>query len=556
MVNPAAQNIEKENNPTTPEYPLLKAYCQNLMGHEPTTDELLQFFAAKHPNPKNKEDIRYIPRVESMLHALRQVDGGAESFLANLESSGFVASFDGIKIALIDHNVSPRIADAVILGNLEIILQSANDLGLHCIVGMYSGDENIGLFAPKNLTATSEFNKIHEDFNKKLQENAKKFYSNPFFDSAKREIKKLYHNDDFGLTAKYGRTTDVNIYTPLIYKDAVPLKKTQPDIKQAIGSIIDTTDDKGLVRNDDTTTPLLQYLRSSLEFNLNKILEYNLGLERIYPFELQVKKIALLYSDIEKRVSEKEEEVYLVRFADILMKYTNKYHGHTKGDHHMIATANMMRRMLKEIGIDSKDVDIYQHNGSFILTCNQAVYEKIAPNLSDPVTYNKDYAAKEDSRVNRLGQDPALRAHPFVVATTTLLSADGKPEPIKFGPADFANLDNELWVKVNKLQEAQIITETITTLYTSGLALGLLNDLPESIAHILSALNLKLPKQEGTLNLSLNTLNFASLFECYYSLRPNNLVTLLKKLSSHHLLERTDYRMLKNRLKDKIIGSP
>jgi len=547
---PDNPGIETESNLSPPDYPLLNEYFQKVMGHEPNSDELLQFFAAKQPDLKNENDIRYIPRVESMLHALRHAAGGADQFLTNLNSHGFVASFDGIKIALIDHNVSKYIADAVILGNLEIILKSASDVGLNCVVGMYSGDENIGLFAPKD--PSSDSTNLQELFNQKLQENANSFYANPFFDSAKKAIKAVHHGEGFGLTAKYGTTKDVNIYTPLIYKEGKSPKKAQPDVKQAIGSIIDATDGKGLQKNN-TTTPLLDYLKTSLKFNLDKILTDNLGLERIYPFKLKVKKIALLHSDLNKRIEEKKEEIYLVRFADILMKYTNKNHGHTKGDHHMIATANMMRRMLKDISVDPIDVDMYQHNGSFILTCNEDVYEKISTVLGDPVTFNQSYVSNEDKRVAREGQDTALRANPFVVATTTVLNEDGKPEPIKFGADNLDNLKTELWAKVNKLQEAQIITETIASLYTSGLALNILYNLPESLNQILTAFNLKLPKQEEIINLTFNTLNFASLFESYHTLRPNNLNKLLRTLSRHHLLPIHDFRSIKNLLKDKIV---
>lgn len=542
---------ELEPNLIPPRYPLLEEYFQKVLGHPtvaPTQDELLQFFAAKHPDPNNPRDIRYIPRVESMLHALRHIPTNSSEFLNRLNTSGFVASFDGNKIALIDQQLSPQVADAIILGNIELILSTAKDLNLEIILGMYSGDENVALIAPRSDTDSNPNNTsaLETEFNNALLTKANEFYRQPFFNQAHQVVKARYPNENLGLRGHYTKANLVHIYTPTIYKDNAPATPTT-HAKQAIGSIIDATSGLGL-EPSTTTTSLFNYLHQSLTFDLTQIIPKSLELEGIFPDSLQVRKIALLQSDLEKALNTNpDSELYLIRFADVMMKHTNKTEGHTKGDHHMIATANIIRRLLDELGISKQDARLYQHHGSFLLSTSKENYEKIAAILSDPVNFNAKYVGLEDNRTPREGQDPKLRANPYIVATTKVLVNNKDLAPVIINESNLP----ELWQKVRELQLAQLNNETLVALYTSGLALSLITDLKTIFSHLFNQANLTMPSNNIDLT-QYKSLKFAEIFSHYYHARPQNITHFFHTLLSTKRLTIENFRKLRLNLANRV----
>lgn len=541
--------LENHEHVSPTKFPKLENYISRVMGHkqEPpvplSQDDLLQFFFAKTPNTDNDKEIHHLPRVESMLHGLRNIPEDPTIFLNNLESCGLVASFDGVKIALIDQKVDPPTADAIILGNMEIYLATADDLNLEIVLGKYSGDEDVAFIAPKNPTQYQNQRELQTKFDHLLHEKKSNYYKEPFFSKATAALKEYYPNEQLGFTSRYTTLDQVHVYSPQIYKKSegqlIPDHKATPHAKQAIGACIDAADNKG-VRPSESSIPLIDYLKDSLTQNLDAVVQ-NKELEGIFPKDLNVRKIALLQADLNAHFAiSNSDDIHLIRFADVLMKHVNKTDGHTKGDHHMVATVRMVRRLLDELKIKQDTVNIYQHNGSFVMTAPKTVYDQVAPILNDPITFNTNFAKLEDRREPLDGQDIKLRAAPFVVSTTTLIK-NGARAPLALNRENYTE---KLWESISDLRIMQITNETIATYITSGLVSNSFVHIISTIDKIITFAGLKHIPFDLTQLQEIQSLDFIALFKYYSSARPTSVNYAMMNLLKQGVIDKEEYYQL------------
>lgn len=546
---------ETSETPPSPSYPLLEKYCNIVFGKtlsEVSPQKILQFFDSKKLDSSNPDQTTYLPCAESIVPTLQELIKNDPKFLDNFSKSGFVATWDGVKIAHIDQNVDPKVADAIICGNIEIALKAAKECNLTIILGKYSGDEDVALICPNNLAKYgNSWKKAKDAFDTKLNQLRKEFYQQPYFAEARTSLQNAYPTEELGLKASYCKADEVYVYTPTLYnrsEDGNLTKKSQkytPHPKQVFGSIIDSCAANLIaLKEGDNTTNFLEYLIQTQKHDIDKY-EQSYELDSIFPKDLEIRKIALLQSDLEQTFSENSSsERYLIRFADILVKYANKNQGHTMGDHHMIATARMMRRAISELNLDNHDIKIYQHQGSFVLTAPEEAYEKLSTLLNDPVSFNRFYAQNEDQRENLEGQDQNLRATPFVVATTQNISlTEGTHDlnPIKITTE---NIDL-LWSKVEDLKHSQLINEVVSSLTASNLASTIIDQVFSDLTTINKLIGHSTMKFNELTKLLKNveSLQFASIFEYYSSQRPRQVDYVMDLLVSNKIIDRSSYRM-------------
>lgn len=544
------ESIKSNEKVSPPEFPHLKRYVAKTLGHPPNERELLEFFFSKHPNSASPNDQEYIPRAESMLHSLNNIPHNRDRFIKLLDQYGVVGSSDGIKIAIIDKNVDSQTADAIILNNIELLLSTADELKIDIILGKYSGDEDIFMLAPrhKNQFDGSRDN-LRENFDTLLKQKIEQSYKKPFFAKAREALIQSGVDQQLGLKAKYINPHFVRPYVPNLYKkDQVSGKLTfskvaTPRLKHVMGSIIDAT--AGLTSTIDTTSlDFIDYLKSTKDQNIDEVLQ-NADLENMYSKKLHVKKIATLEKDIKKRCRHNpSEQLYLVRLADIYLKLTNALEGHTKGDHHMIAVASMVRRLVEENDLPPSSVEIYQHNGSLLLTLSEGSYNRLSNILNDPVFLNDYFNLSESKRSQLEGQNPRLRASPFVVASTSTQRDKDQTIPVTI---DIHNI-NTIWEKVNKLQEAQLVNETLVSLYISGLA----NRLPEHFIRISKDLLIQQGITPSQIDqFLLDTSLYLSVFSDYHSQRPLYFQKVIDYLTTNELISDEQSKHL-NRIKRRL----
>jgi len=253
------------------------------------------------------------------------------------------------------------------------------------------------------------------------------------------------------------------------------LGRQDPSFKSAMGSIIDAASDSQILSNKNSIS-FTEYLASKIKEPLpdsKTLLEF----EDMFPKDLQVRKLSTLIARSKNRLKEqkndsKDNKLYLLRVADVRLKWENKYSGHTKGDHEMIAVANILRRVQEGLGLEDKEIDIYQDNGSLLMVADAETYNKFDIVLQDPVFLNTYFKQLEQERAAKPGQDQALRANPFIVSTFKARSETGKVEPLTIDQ-NFG--EEEIWAEVAKLRTHHLTNEVVVLLYTSGLARSMLD---------------------------------------------------------------------------------
>jgi hypothetical protein len=415
-----------ESNQTLFRYPYIFKYIDKLFNHTLSEDELLEFFSKKNPNTTNPGESRYLPRSESILHALRSVNNPSK-FIQNLTSCGLVGTYDGVKISDLNNvnGAGRHVSDSIIISNMELLLQTASELNIEILPPNYSGDEGAFMMAPLNPADFDNDRRVLQTrFDAKLKENAKVYYSNPYFAAAKSYIESQYPGQSIGLTINYADPVNVSIYTPTRYEGCVGKDKMVPHIKQVMGAIIDAATGN-IPMDPDSSMTLNDFLTNSLTQNLDLVTQ-NKDLENLFPKELLVKKIATMESDVNTwQQTRKNEDLYMIRFADIFLKLTNKMYSHTKGDHQMIAVANMFIRLTRDFNIKRDKVNLYQHNGSMLATMDKDTYDNIAKIFNDPISLNTYFKEAEINREKLAGQNHNLRADPFIVATTQIRDGNG-----------------------------------------------------------------------------------------------------------------------------------
>lgn len=500
-----------------PSYPLLKQYVRSTLGHEPDETELINFFNRKYPDKIDYTLRDYVPRVEGMLYKIKNLDD-PQQFIKNLGLHGLVGTSDGVKIALVNDKVSKEMSDAIIMGNMELLLQTAAKLNLDIHLGKYSGDEDIFILIPKNINANTNQANLKDVFAQTLSALSEEYYNHPFFAPAKAAIFQEYgETEQIGLHLHLATPNEVKIYHPMLYnKDGHELGRQDPSFKSAMGSIIDAAANNQIL-SDENSISFTQYLSSKIKEE-QKDSKTLLEFEDMFPKDLQVRKLATLISRSKTRLAQQnsDDKLYMIRLADVRLKWENKMNGHTKGDHEMIAVANIIRRLQQELAITG-EIDIYQDNGSLLMVTDKLSYEKISIVLEDPVFLNTYFKKIEQERELKSGQDEELRANPFIVATPKVKSKNGTYKPVTIAK-DFT--EEQIWGEITKLRERQLTNEVLVLIYTSGLTKSILDQSTLDLTSVSDSL-LDSDILPGTIDSNyLDLIWLARLFEEYDKLRP------------------------------------
>jgi hypothetical protein len=328
---------QKESLPKAPNYPLLTHYVANLLGHEPNETELINFFNRKYPVEDDPNRHDFVPRVEGMLYKLKSLES-PEQFIDHLGAHGLVGTSDGVKIALVNDKVSKEMSDAIIMGNMELLLKTAATLNLDIHLGKYSGDEDVFMLIPKDVESDRNQNELNDLFTQTLAKLSQEYYNQPFFAPAKEAIiPRIQRVRTDRFTSKSNHPKQVKIYHPMRYSpEGEELGRQDPSFKSAMGSIIDAASNNQIL-SDKNSISFTEYLASKIKEPLpdsKTLLEF----EDMFPKDLQVRKLSTLIARSKNRLKEqkndsKDNKLYLLRVADVRLKWENKYSGHTKGDH-------------------------------------------------------------------------------------------------------------------------------------------------------------------------------------------------------------------------------
>lgn len=500
-------------------------------------------------NPNTQIELALVESFKTQFSFLEDKD----NFGALLESDGLFGSVDGFKIQTINTRCGSSAADSVIVGNLETLLQTAKDLDLNMLVGIYSGDENGLAIAPKKKDLRTR-EQLKELFENKLNKNIASYYSHPYFAPMQAALKQEHKRENLslGLTINLFNADSKLMYLPTKYvvgddgKLTISSEAYVPPIKTIVGSMLDN---KVAVTHG---TPLIDpFIKALTTSNFAKEMEHA-AYEQLFPDHLKIRKIGTLPTEIKRfQDTHRGENLHLIQIADILLKDTNSQ-SHALGDFHMIATMNIFQRYLKEeLGLNPHDdITYYQHNGSFLLTMTEEKYDIVKQILDDPIAFNNHIQAEEMLRYEQTAdqatlQDPAMRAKPYIVGTSSILNRDGSFDPITI-PSNMET--KEIFELIDLVKLEQITNETLVCLYASGLAHELPTSILNQIEKILAQRGMK-PNNHDVAKL-IDLTFMASIFKRYNAKRPNNFINTMQLLKS--LIPRNfakSFSRLTNRLK-------
>ncbi len=520
--------------------PLLYSLFKNIMDNVPVQDQakyLGTFFTKRHPDQNRKIEVE-LPLLESMRRQFKHLFKTAndqQEFVTRLENTGFFGIADGVKTQAIDHGCGSNVADATIIGNLEILLKTAQDCNADIILGIYSGDENLFVVAPKNGSHMNR-ESFQKRFNRTLLRNNTEYYKDKKWDGAKTILKEQFPEEENVIGVKHELVipSDVVVYTPDMYikNDGVTTVRQQtPSLRTAFGAIFDSKSplkDKIYPRKN-----LSSLFLDFLQHDDSKELNYP-EFEQIYPDYLDVQKFSTIFKDIQGYKHEETDPLCMFTIAPTNLKDDNSK-SHTLGNHNLIATFNMLYRYLEDglhINPKENNIKFKQHNGSGIILLPKSVLEIIQPILDNPIELNNIFDLLESQRTDRLGQSKVMRASPFIVATSREI--DGQPYQLS------KNMTNKEFGKLlDTSKKEQLINETVTLLFASAVANQIPGELINVVEKIMQARGFGTKTNHSTY--FINLLKMQSLFSHYHAKRPNNLGILTQYLVDNNLPQISDY---------------
>lgn len=496
--NTEPKPISKESLISSQLFPYLQELTKDI-----TQDGLAEaFLSPRHPNPDNPQEKIYLPKTEAALALLDYNQANITDFLSRARDFGLLGTADGIKVNPVDTSdptTGPHYADAYVTSLLEILLQTASHQDLFSEVELiplnYSGDENIFILAPTQKlidqldgNPTDIRNYLESKFEETRKKTTQEYYqNNPFFAPIKKIIKQATNDqEDPGMHISYSAAQNAKLYKPTLYepeKDPSSLLQTgklvtrdtkyHHHLKSILGGILDIDKQATHQIPANCSVNLLDELQAVLlkqadawyntsdhnRPNQDSVIKSSQEAS-IFPDSLGVKTI----SQLEKDLANKDNDSYLIRFADIRLKHTNK-DSHVKGDFQLIATVRLFQRFLRSRDLDPhENIEYYQHNGSFLLSTDQAGYSTLQEILdSDPNALNDFIYQVESQRTVLDQQDPFFRAHPYIVVTTEIYDPDTDqlvPAVAKSGQ----NIQEVFDELISPLKEEQLINETNTAL--------------------------------------------------------------------------------------------
>lgn len=520
--------------------PLLYSLFKKIMDDVPVQDQgkyLATFFTKRHPDQSKNIDVE-LPLLESMRRQFKHLfktGNDQQDFVTRLENTGFFGIADGVKTQSIDHGCGSHVADATIIGNLEILLQTAKDCNADIILGIYSGDENLFAIAPKKGSKMDR-KSFQKRFNKALRKNNTTYYKDKKWDHAKKVLKEQFplEQNEVGVKHELIIPNEVVVYTPDMYikQDEVTIVRQQtPSLRTAFGAIFDS---KSPLKDQIYPRKNLSSLfLDFLQHDDSKELNYP-EFEQIYPDYLDVQKFSTIFKDLKDYEYEETDPLCMFTIAPTNLKDDNS-RSHTLGNHDLIATFNMLYRYLEyglHINPKENNIKFKQHNGSGIILLPKSILAKIQPILDNPIELNNFFDLLESNRVDRKGQSKVMRASPFIVATTRHI--DGKPYQLSVNMTQ-----KELGELLDSIKKEQLINETITLIYASAIA----NQIPGELINIVERI-MQTRGLETKRNLQkyfFDILKMQSLFSHYHEKRPNNLGLLTQYLEDHNLPQIRDY---------------
>lgn len=236
--------------------------------------------------------------------------------------------------------------------------------------------------------------------------------------------------------------------------------------------------------------------------------------------------------------------VHIGRISDITVKDANTF-AHTKGDNELIATINIIKRLIGKV----QNIYFYQDRGNFFFITwdlpnsnnNSENWTQVRSSISDSFKINKQILLDEighshqGSKNTNLVPSTDYRAQPFIVVATKIYDPSRNitimPKITKENLSQLSNILENLKITHRNLE--LLIPFAVSGLLVPG-AIGAIREFNEliSLSGGESKVNeVTIPSRWNTIKQWIHYLNILSTSLRQRKGRKNNLVNLLKKRS-------------------------